>query len=133
MNDSLKWILAVAFSMVVIVFGASALGLNWLYVQSNILSLLETIGLVLILFTGSAAAVEIGKYYRAQNRSLKDRDHDLGLTQIDDVKLRALVQQAVKNAMLELESPPRHQLVEAKNKRRSGHPDEPSIERTKEP
>lgn len=129
MNDTFKWILTATISMVAIFFVVSALGLDWDYLHSMILSVFETIGILLILFTGSAAAIEVAKYYRAQNRLLKDKQLDQNQTHLDEGDVRALVKQTVEDAILQLDDPPIDRLRSDQKQRASVQPEEAPHER----
>lgn len=73
MNDTVKWILAVIITAVAFYLGIDLLGFDWITFQASILAFVQIIGMLLLLFTGSAAAIEVARYYHRMNEEF-DRD-----------------------------------------------------------
>lgn len=69
MNDTVKLVLLVAVGAAVIFSVGQFLGIDWVMTQASLtLAFVELVGKLLLLFTGSAAAIEVAKYYRRRNR-----------------------------------------------------------------
>lgn len=99
MSDTLKWVLITLLSAVAVFAGGEALGVDWILVQVSILAFLETVGLLMLLFTGSAAAMEIAKYYRRKNKHLEQEQDSGGGRRLTGQEMNALVERAVQNAL----------------------------------
>ena len=69
----LRALLALVAAYAIFVLG-NLLGVNWWGLQMNFLAFLQTLGLLLLLFTGSAAAFEIARYYRKKTRLLDETE-----------------------------------------------------------
>jgi uncharacterized membrane protein YebE (DUF533 family) len=101
MNDSIKLILITLAATLVVFAGGEALGVNWLTVQGTILYFVRTIGILFLLFTGGAAALEIAKYFRFKNHQAEKEEaaslqRDLLL---EKGELHDLVAEAVASAL----------------------------------
>ena len=79
MDDTFKWSLIALFVGILTFLAGVWLGIDWTTAQVSMLSFLRLFGELLILFTGSAAAVEIAKYFRKKNRLL-EREEEPGIT-----------------------------------------------------
>ena len=99
MNDTLKWVLITLLSAIAVFAGGEALGVDWMLVQVSIMWFLETIGLLLLLFTGSAAAIEVAKFYRRKNRMLEEKETSAPAQNVAESDLRLMLKQAVAEVM----------------------------------
>lgn len=78
MNDTVKWILAVFITAVAFYAGSDLLGFDWINFQASILAFVRMVGTLLLLFTGSAAAIEVARYYHRRNEEIdqqRAREH----------------------------------------------------------
>ncbi|MGI9173853.1 MAG: hypothetical protein ACR2GR_00850 [Rhodothermales bacterium] len=75
----LRALLALVVAYAIFVLG-NLLGVNWWGLQMNFLAFLQTLGLLLLLFTGSAAAFEIARYYRKKTLLLDETESASSLT-----------------------------------------------------
>lgn len=71
MDDILKWALISIVSIIVVLIGAGQLGLEFFSFQISIFYILKEIGLLLLIYSASAATIEAAKYFRNKNRELK--------------------------------------------------------------
>lgn len=98
MNDALKWVLIALISAIAVFAGGEALGINWSTLQVSMLSFLQTVGLILLLFTGSAAAIEVAKYYRNKDR-LEEEELSSSARHVGEGELQHMLQEAVMEAL----------------------------------
>ena len=87
----LRALLALAVAYAIFVLG-NLLGVNWWGLQMNFLAFLQTLGLLLLLFTGSAAAFEIARYYRKKTRLLDETGADTPFSVAERERQRALAE-----------------------------------------
>ena len=99
MNDLLKWILITFAAFAVLWVGSEAAGLHLFVLQASVLRFLQTAGLVFILFSGGAAAVEVARYYHNKNRILKEEESSPQTLSLDEERLESLLQQVVSEAL----------------------------------
>ena len=85
----LRALLALVAAYAIFVLG-NLLGVNWWGLQMNFLAFLQTLGLLLLLFTGSAAAFEIARYYRKMTQLLESGGAASPLTAAERERQRAI-------------------------------------------
>ena len=119
MDDTFKWSLIALFAGIFVFLGGVWLGIDWTNAQATMLSFLVLLGELLILFTGSAAAVEVAKFFRKKNRMLDQNDSSAMPEQ--EARLRewmshslaeslAPIQDSVEDMRTELDSMEREQV-----------------------
>ena len=99
MNDTLKWVLLTLFSAIAVFAGGEALGVDWVMIQVSILSFVEMIGMLLLLFSGSAAAIEVATYFRRKNQALDAENTLAPSREISESDLHLMLREAVEQAL----------------------------------
>ena len=100
MNDTFKWLL-ITFAIAIAAFvGGSAVGIDWMQIQVTVLAFLEMLGTLLIFFTGSAAAIEVAKYYRHLNRKAEEyAARSAAPGALPPAEVKAMIQDAIIEAL----------------------------------